>query len=1010
MNIRTTIRTALSSILVAFLCVGVAVAQEKTVRGTVTDGATGDPLPGANVSIKGTTTGTTTDMEGAYEITVPGSDAVLVFSFVGYQRREVQVGDRTVIDVTLQEDVAQLDEVVVTGYGTQRRSDITGSVSSVDVAEANVGQNASAQELLRGRVSGLNVLENSGEPGSGVSVRIRGTTSISANSEPLYVIDGVPINNTTVTPGGASDVIGNDVSASSSSNPLASISPQDIKSIEVLKDASATAIYGSQGANGVVLIETKGGEAGSVQVDYEGKVSAGVIANKLDLLSADEYRQATGSSGGASTDWQDETLRTALTHEHNLSFSGGSEATTYRASLGYLDNEGILRQNGIRRVSGRINAQHSTLEDRLRFNLNLTASQLQTRHGFFRQGGGFQAGVLGSMIAFLPTLPVQDDAGVYSEYSRDFRNPVALQERITDVTDQERVLGNLTAAIDVLENLTVEGTVGLDVQDAIRRTYVPGSGPGLWIGQSSTNGGLGRQAERALSNVVTQTTVNYNRDLFDNQTFKLLGGFEYKRETFQELTTETENFITDATLFNNLGGGLDPSPPTSTKALVEQISFFGRANYTINDKYLLEATLRRDGSSVFGENEKFGVFPAASIGWRIAQEEFLQDTDWLTQLKLRFSWGISGNQAVPPYETLPSLTSSTDFQGVFGTGETVQPGVAQERAANPNLKWEQTQEFNVGLDFTAGRFNGSLNAYQKVTTDLLVDIPVLQPAVSDTRLENVGEVTNTGIEFNVDAYVFDRETTSLNVGANVSTNRNEITDLGDRPPINHTAVSGPGQTDVQAQRLEEGHPIGAFYGPVYAGTNEAGLETYETEDGGTTTNLSEARVDFIGNPVPDFSYGINLKYRYKSFDVGAFFRGEQGRELFNNTALEFAYESKLGASNIIQSALNDGVSADQEPVYSSRWVQEASFFRLDNLTIGYTLPNSDNYGLRRARIYASAQNVFVLTPYDGYDPEVNTNVSGRGLGFRNLALPTRGVDYTSYPRPRTFTVGIQLGL
>jgi iron complex outermembrane receptor protein len=336
-------------------------------------------------------------------------------------------------------------------------------------------------------------------------------------------------------------------------------------------------------------------------------------------------------------------------------------------------------------------------------------------------------------------------------------------------------------------------------------------------------------------------------------------------------------------------------------------------------------------------------------------------------------------------------------------------GLGQARASNPGLKWEETEEFNIGLDFTYGRFDGSINAYQKTTSDLLVEVRAVQPSPSEFALSNVGEVQNTGLEFDLEAFVIEQEDLNLTVGGNVSTNMNEITDLGTRDFIDHTQVSGPGQTGVNAQRLAEGHPIGAFYGPRYVGTNDNGDELYAVEGGDPTTDNVAATKQFIGNPVPDFSYGLNVNFRYQRFDASAFFRGEQGREIFNNTALEFQYENKAGTSNILQAALDDGVNAAQTPTYSSRWIQDASFFRLSSLTIGYRLP-ADRLGLRRARVYASGKNLFTITPYDGYDPEVNTNVTGRGLGFRSLARPTRGVDYTSYPRPRTFTLGVQIGL
>ena len=1004
---RMTLRTLLSSFALSLLCVSLALAQEKTVEGTVLDGATGQPLPGANVSVRGTTTGTTTDMQGQYELTVPGPDAVLVFSFVGYQRKEVAVGDQTVIDVTLQEDIEQLDEVVVVGYGTQRRQEITGSVSSVDVAEANVGQNASPQDLIQGRIAGVNVLQNSGEPGAGAEIRVRGTSSISAGNEPLYVIDGVPINNTNITPGGAS--VGG-VSSSSSSNPLALINPQDIESIQVLKDAAATSIYGSQGANGVILIETKGGQAGSVQVDYSGKATTASLVNELDLLSGDEYRQALRDvldqepSGAGGTDWQDASSRRAITHEHNLSFSGGSEATTYRAALSYLNNQGILKDTGIERVTGRINADHSTFEDRLRFDVNLTGSYLKRNHGFFNQGGGFEGGAIKGMIAFDPRLNVRNEDNEFVEFSRNIRNPVALLEQITDITDQKRILGNFSTEVDILENLTAKGTVGIDLQDGIRRSYIPNANA---IGNEVD--GIGRQAERELSNIVTQGTVRYSRDVADGQTLRLLGGFEYQRETFQEVGIETQGFQSDATLFNNLQGGEEVNVPFSLKERVEQVSFFSRLNYNILDRYLLTATVRRDGSSVFGDNEKFGIFPSASVGWSISEESFMQDVDWLSQLKLRASYGLSGNQAVPPYQSLPTLVSSTDNSAIFGADNEV-IGTALGRAANPNLKWEETREVNIGLDFTASRFDGSFEVYQRVTSDLLFDVPVLPPSPNNTRLENVGEVENIGVEATVDAFVIEQEDLSFTIGANIGANRNEITNLAGRPFLDHTLVNGAGQTGVNAQRLQEGHAIGAFYGPVFAGINEDEEETYLDADGNPTADLEAAQDQFIGSPVPDFTYGVNFRMRYQDFDLSVFFRGQKGGDVFNNTALEFHTKSNLGQSiNLLKGALTDGTSASHVPVYSSRWIEDASFLRLDKLTLGYTLPNASNYGMRRARLYVTGQNLLLLTGYSGYDPEVNTNVNGVGLGFRNLALPTRGIDYTSFPRARSFTLGVEVG-
>jgi iron complex outermembrane receptor protein len=1004
---RSILRGAAAVLVLLFLCAGSVLAQEKTVRGTVTDASSGETLPGVNVTVEGTQTGTTTDAQGQYQLEVPGSSATLIFSFVGYQEETVQVGDQTVIDVAMQEDVAQLDQVVVTGYGTQQRGNITGAQASVDVAEAITGQNTSPQDLIQGRVAGVQIVSNSGEPGAGMRIRVRGQKSLSASNDPLYVIDGVPISTTNMTPGGAN---AGGVNSSNDTNPLAMLNPQDIESIEILKDASATAIYGSQGSNGVVLIETKSGASGGLQATYNGQLSAGTVSNTLDLLEGDQYRQAvaefndtpTDEQPSASTDWQDQIFQTTFSQAHNLSFSGGTEATSFRASANYSNTEGALLDSGLERFSGRVNASHTTLADRLTMNLNLTASQTNRNHAFFNQSGGFEGGAIKSALSFDPRRPVRQD-GEYFEYLRSVRNPVGLLEQITDNTEEQRIIGSLSADVDLLENLTLDGKISADWSKGLRRSYVPQANA---VGAEV--GGEASQNERSLTNLVGQSTIEYSRDLFNDHTLRILGGVEFQRETFNELGTTVQGFVTDATLYNNLGSGTEILTPFSNKERVDQIGFFGRANYNIQNKYLLEATVRRDGSSVFGADNKFAYFPSASVGWNIAEESFLNVED-LSQLKLRVSAGISGNQGVPPYESLPLLTPSSGDAGIFGSGEEEVIGVTQVRAASPGLKWEETRELNVGVDFTYSRFDGSLNYYRQTTDDLLLDVRVQQPAPSETVLDNVGEVSNEGIEASLEAFVLNRDDVSLTVGANASSNRNIVEDLGQRGTIDHGVVSGQGLTDVQAQRLAAGHPIGSFYGPKFVRINDNGQEVYETEDG-TTTDESAAQDQFIGNVVPDVSYGFNARFEYHDFDVSAFFRGEHGRDLFNNTAAELTTKSLLGRLNVFEEAVNDGTGTGHSPTYSSRWVEDASFLRMDKLTLGYTVPDGTRFNLRNLRFYVSAQNLFVITPYSGYDPELNTNVSGEGLGFRSLATPSQGIDYTSYPRQRTFTFGIELGL
>lgn len=990
-----------------------ALGQERQVQGTVTDGETGEPLPGANVVVQDTEIGTTTGPDGRYQIEVPGPDAVLVFSFVGYQTQRVDVGSRETIDVILQVEVGAMDEVVVTGYGTQERQDISGSISSVDVAEANVGQISSPQDLLQGRVPGLSIAGNDGEPGSDQRVRVRGLKSLSANSQPLYVIDGTPVSNTNITPGGPQG-------SSNSANPLSLINPQDIESIQVLKDASATSIYGSQGSNGVILIETKGGDEGGLQVNYSGQTSVGQPSRELNLLSADEFREARREFTGAEippekqetdTDWQDKVMRTTVSQEHNLSFSGGGERTTYRASGNYSVQEGLVRESGLERLSGRFNIRHAMLEGRLQLNGRLFSSYVQRDHVFSSETVGASGDVLKDMLAFPPINPVRNDDGTFFEFAEQNLNPVALQEQITDRSDQQRTIGNLSVEYDILENLTAKGAFNLDQSRGIRRSFVPqASLAGRDIG------GSGSQSQREFSDLVAQSQLSYNReDLFGSWgSLDMIAGFEYEREIFQTVGIESQDFVTDAVpAFNNLGGGTNVETPFSGKERVDQLGVFGRANYDYENKYLLTVTARRDGSSVFGEENRWAWFPSASLGWNITQESFL-DVDWLSQLKLRASGGLSGNQAVPPFESLPVLALSRGNSGVFGQDNEV-IGTTQQRTARPDLKWETTTEFNVGVDFTAGRFTGSLDYYTSTTDDLLLNVRVVQPAPSNFVLDNVGEVSNTGIEGSLEALVLDRSDMNLTLSATASSNRNEVESLGGRGTIDHGTIGGRGLSGQQSQRLEPGHPIGSFFGPVFIGVNEAGQEVFRGREGGTTADAGDAEEFHLGNPVPDISYSFNADFRYKGFDASVFFRGEQGRELLNNTALALTSKSRLAQGlNVLEEAVNDGTNTSHTPNISSRWVEDASFLRLDKLSFGYDFSNLLNstlgQQLRRARLFVSGDNLFVITPYSGFDPEMNTNSSGEGLGFRNLATPSRGIDWANFPRSRTFTVGLQLGL
>ena len=1001
-DMREIATSALIAGIVLLFTVHAGVAQDQEITGTVIDANTEEPLPGVNVRVEGTNIGTTTNVQGEYAVNA-SLDDVLVFSFVGYNPIEEPVDDRTVIDVTMTEDVEELGEVVVIGYGERARRDVAGSVGSVDVSDAQVGVRTSPEDLIRGRVAGVEMIENTGEPGGGLNVRIRGTSSISASSEPLYVIDGVPINNANTTPGGAS---AGGITPSASSNPLASLNPGDIESIDILKDAAATAIYGSQGANGVVLVSTKGGEEGTVRVDYTGTLAAAELPNQLPLLSRDEFVDAGGTDLGHDTNWQEAITETAIQQDHSVALSGGTEQTTYRASLGYQDQPGIVLNSGIERLSARINASHRMMEDRLRFDMNLSGTETDRDHTFFGQTSGFEGDIFESMMRLNPTAPVREEDGTFWEPgAEEVRNPVAIQEQVEDFTDNTRLSGNFRAALDILPNLTLDANFGADRSIGTRRSHIPRASR---VG--APDGGIVSQNTNELTTLTYQTTLQYQDEIADGQRIDILGGAEYKWEEWQSRSSEVQDFITDALGFDDMGG-LSTIDPTVDAQEVTQLSGFTRVNYNILDRYVFEGTARLDGSSVFGEDNLWSFFPSGALSWRMTEEEFLPLDEWFSDFRVRASYGLSGNQAIPPYASLQQLGIAPDFSAVFDGSEAT--GVAATNLASPDLRWEQTEQVNLAIEFLTGRLDGTLEIYRRDTEDLLLDVSLPQPAVVGSRLENIGSVRNEGIELTLDALVLEQDEYNLSVGGNISTNNNEVLSLGERGEIATAGVSGPGLTGVNSQRIIEGEPLGTFFGPEFAGFNEEGQQIfYVREDGErtdqTTTSPGGGDRTVIGNAVPDFQYGLNIQGQYQNFDLSVFFRGAQGQDIFDNNALQIETPTNLPSQNAFSGADDPNLDTDDSPRYSSRWIKDASFFRLDTFTLGYRVQQLvDTWGLNNLRVHVTAQNLFTITPYEGFDPEVNTG-AGEG-GFRPLVEAQRGVDYSNYPRPRTFTFGVELG-
>ena len=1077
----------LLGLLLLALAATPASAQTRTVTGTITDESNGDPLPFATVIVQGTSTGTAADIDGNYSLEVPGPDAVLLYGYLGFVEQAVTVGSQSVIDVALSPNSNVLDDIVVVGYGTQRRGDVTASVATVNVDEANQGLVAAPTDLLEGRVAGVNVIETSGEPGSGVSIRIRGGTSISASNEPLYVIDGIPISNANVAPGGAGEV-----SDSPPRNPLTLLNPNDIESITVLKDASATAIYGSRGANGVVLIETKGGTQGQVTVDYDGTTSFSSPSRTFDVLSADDFRafvqtavenrdlgfddkgvliDVIGGStpvpapteqepnrvifpdgtadvinnlGTATSDFSDAVFRTAVSQSHNLSFGGGSQNSQYRASLSYLNQEGIVISSGLERITGRLNAETQFLDNRLRLGLNLTSALQDDDYTPANATGGFRGGIFQNVIDFRPDIPIVavDDAAeansvVYTEIAgqRDIRNPVGLAEQLDESSRTTRTIGNLTAALEIVEGLTANVNVGGDRSVGTRRAYYPNASP---VGADF--GGAAYRRTLSRSSATFFTFLNYARSLTEQHALDLTGGYEYSQFNTDEDALQGLGFTTDVTADDDIaaaetitgvGGAYGPGS-FSYRGENLLASFFGRANYNFDQRYYLTASARYDGSSRFSEDNRYAFFPAVSAAWRVSEEPFLAGNRTVSDLRLRAGYGVVGNQDIGDYLYFPLLGFSPGNSAVLN-GEIVR-GYAPFQLENPDLQWEEKEEFTVGLDYRVlgDRVFGSVEFYRNTTNDLLLPVTIPQPSVVSTQIQNIGSLRNTGVDVALDAYLLERPTSSVSVGLTFSTNKNEILELGGRDQIFTGRVSGRGQSDISSLLLTPGQPFPIIYGPEFTGeftapgtVDEKGNDVsglplfndYVEEDldgdgligplerrlaGTTRTPGADDRVN-LGSPRPDFTYGIRLNGELGDFAVRAFFRGEQGRELFNNTALVYATRSAgIQGRNFLDIDYDPGESVSAAAIYSSRYVEDASFFRLDQLTLEYGVGRFIPQ-VRAARVFLTGNNLFVITPYSGLDPEVNTNAAVGAIG-------AIGIDYLTYPKARTFSLGVTLGL
>lgn len=945
-------------------------AQNRTVRGTVTD-ASGEPLIGVTVQVQGTSSGTVTDLDGKFELENVPANAVLDFSYVGMQPQSVAVNGRSTIDITMREDVAALDEIVVVGYGTQLRREVTGSIANVSEKDFNKGITQTAADLLQGKVAGLVITSGSGDITSGQTIRLRGTSSLTGSSAPFVVIDGVP---------------GMD---------LNSVAPQDIESISVLKDASSTAIYGSRSASGVILVTTKKGKSDQTMVDYNGYVGISDVTNVPELLSAKEYRDYTSSHNintegmdlGANTNWFDEIMRTGFSQNHNISLSGGGKNSNYRASFSYFDLQGVVKDNSLQRYNLRMTFNQKALKDML--NISITGS-VSTRDYSPTDTRNF-------VLAYnmLPVVPVKNaDGSWYDTQEYDQGNPVRNIEYNSQLHKGGRYFGNIYAELKPFEGFTAALRLHKErANDDFGQYYNSETERGR------NDQGFAKRENWTWDKELLETTLNYEAQ-FNDHKMTLLGGYSYEDNYYQNSGAQNRQFVTDFFGYNNLQAGenLRPSDVWSGKNMTRLISFFGRATYNYKMRYLFEASVRRDGSSKFGANHKWATFPSFSAAWRMNEESFLADVKPLDELKLRVGYGTSGNQeGIDPYQSLQLYGASGQY---YDNGKWYRAYQISQNA-NPDLKWEETSMLNVGLDFSFlnSRISGTFEYYDKRTKDLLYTYQVpVPPYLFNEMLANVGSMSNKGVEFLLTGDIIRKPNLRWTASLNLAHNKNEITKLSSDKFSTTSIKTGSawirGGSDNTTHIVEEGRPVGTFYGWLCYGLDEEGHYILDDMIDGKAGLTNDDRT-YIGVAQPKLTYGISNNISWKNWELNFFFRGVYGNDVLNFSKMSYATTQWLPGANVLKQALTLGLN--DSPKYSSFYIEKGSFIKLDNASLSYSFNVSKWNYINRLRVYVTGQNLFTITNYTGLDPEVN---------MEGLDPGVEGREY--HPKARTISFGVNV--
>ena len=985
-------------VFLTMLCTSLTYSQD--VSGTVSDAS--GPLPGASVLVKGTTKGAQTDFDGKFTIKNVGSNAVLVFSYIGLKTQEVNVAGRSNVNVTLKEDSAELKEVVVIGYGSVKKKDATGAVDQLSSKSFdNVGAPNPA-DLLRGKVAGVQVTQSSGEPGAAASIRIRGNSSIRSGNGPLIVVDGVPLDGGDVSPG-------NDVGLGSQSarNPLNFINQNDIESLTILKDASSTAIYGSRGANGVVVITTKKSKSKEPQLTYSNSFTFSSLASNLELMSADEFVANGGKDNGSrSYNWEDAIMRNAFSSNHDVSFTKSTENSSTRVSIGASNTEGIVNKTGLDKYTFALNNSNDFFGGALKVDTKVNYSNLRDQAALISNDAGFIGNLIGAAMYWNPTDRLTNTDGSYnmspnggSGINNSFLNPALLSDAYTDYTNTNKLLASIKSTLKINDNLNYQFLFGVETSNSTRKSQLS---PGIQIQNVAQATAPGSSVVKFGQAGVTQIermsrtfehTLNYNKTFNDNFIFDALAGYSYYDYTASGSNFSAKGFDPKQTnLIDNIEGGLQNEYRASSfRNRNELQSFFGRVNATLYKKFLITASLRSDGSTKLGANNKYDYFPAVGLGYKVFEDK----VGLVNSIKLRANYGITGNQE---FAVNSAVARSTYL---------INGKLESDSGANANLIWETTTSSGLGVDFALfnNRFTGSVDYFMRDTQDLIFPVPAAtsQPGPPSPRFVNLaGNLINKGLEVSANYKLIDTQDLTWDISANASFLSNTMENFAGF--LEAGGLNGQGLTGAFSQVVTNNEPIYSYYMYEFRGYDAAGASIYADAAGADAT-LGLAAKKLVGKQgLPKMNLGFSTNVAYKNFDAAVSFYGAFGHYLYNNTANAYFFKGAFnGGRNVPASVATSPQDAGDPNSPSTKYLEKGDFLRMGNLTFGYTFTGAalEKMKIKSARFFVNGQNLLLFTNYSGFDPEVNTDKSLNGV-------PSAGIDYLSYPRSKAFALGLNV--